>query len=106
MSKETILKIRETEENAARTVAEAEARAKEMRAEAEKAGMELCSAAEAEALAERAERTAQTELAIADMQAQVLAETEETLKEVANKARLSRTSAQKIVIRGLDTKCR
>ena len=46
MSRDTILKIKETEAEASRIVAEAEAKAKAMRAQAEADGRALCQSTE------------------------------------------------------------
>ena len=106
MSRETILKIKETEAEAARIIEEAEAKAKVMRAEAEEAGKTLCRTAERERSEELNGMLEQIRLKTEQMAEHVLAETKEEATAVAATARLNRKSAEKIVIRGLDAKCR
>ena len=55
MSREAILKVKETEEQALQLVRDARARAAQMREETEREGVALCAAAETETLAKREE---------------------------------------------------
>lgn len=106
MSRDSILKIKEAEQKAERIVeaARAEARAMIERAEAE--GHALCEAAEAEASEgdgvvkeQLYARTAET-VAKADGEARAEAEA------IRKNAFLNKRGAEKIVIRGLMSKCR
>lgn len=106
MSRNTILKIRETEAEAARIVAQAEERARSMRADAEEAGRALCRSTEQETSAELDGMLEQIRVKAAEMAEHILEETREEATAVAAAARLKRKSAEKIVIRGLDAKCR
>ena len=106
MSRDSILKIKETEQKAERVVEEARARARAMLEEAEKNGRMLCENAEAEARAADASlketlyaRTAET-VAKANEEARAEAE------EIRKNSFLNKRSAEKIVIRGLMSKCR
>ena len=106
MSRESIQKIKETEERAEQLVEEARRLAQERIALAEQEGRALC---------EQTER--ETNAAVAAMLAQLYERTEamsqrldEEAKEEADKMRadasLRKRSAEKIVIRGLTSKCR
>ncbi len=106
MSRESILKVRETEQKAERIVEEARARARAMVEKAEADGKAHCAEVEARVLSESAqmketlrERTSQT-VANADEEARKEAET------IRKEAFLNKRSAEKIVIRGLMSKCR
>ena len=106
MSRDSIVKIKETEQRAEQIVEEARARAKAMLEKAESDGRALCSRTEKEALARNAqmreelrERTAQT-VAHADEEARAAADA------IRKDAFLNKRSAEKIVIRGLMSKCR
>ena len=106
MSRDSILKIKETEQKAERIVEEANARARARVEEAEKNGRALCERAEAEAIAADESlkqtlyaRTAQT-VAKADEEARAEAEA------IRKNSFLNKRSAEKIVIRGLMSKCR
>ena len=106
MSRDSILMIRETEQKAAELIEQARAQAREMILHAEEDGRRLCAEAEAATRSELAtvketlhERTAQT-VAHADEEAHKEAE------EIRKGAFLNKRSAEKIVIRGLMSKCR
>ena len=106
MSKETMERIREAEAEADRRIAAAEAEAARMRAAADAAGRERCAKAEnaaGDALAaalnaaqQQADRLTEQALAAAKAEA-------ETVRKNAE-GRLS--EAEKIVIGGLEAKCR
>ena len=106
MSRDSILKIKETEQRAERIVEEAKLRARTMVEEAEAAGEKLCADTEERTRAEIAsmketlrERTAET-VKLAGEEAQDEAE------EIRKTAFLNKRGAEKIVIRGLMSKCR
>ncbi len=106
MSKEAFFKIREAEAEAERILAEAEAEASRMIAEARAAGEALCRSAEAQTARELADMMAQIHQRGAEHVERVLAEGREEEAEIEEKIRLTRRSAEKIVIRGLEAKCR
>ena len=106
MSRESILKIKETEQRAEQLVESAKARARAMVEEAEREGRALCAETERSVSAENAalmeqlrERTAQT-VAHADEEARKEADA------MRKEAFLNKRGAEKIVIRGLMSKCR
>ncbi len=106
MSKDTLEKIRKAERDAARLVADAEEQAKAMKADAVRAGEERCQATEKTVSGELAGMLEQIREKIAEMTERVMEETKAEAEEVATRARLNRKSAEKIVIGGLDAKCR
>ena len=106
MSKEAYFKIREAEAEAERIVAEAEAEASRMIAEAKAAGEALCRTAEEETARELADMMEQIRQRGGEHIERVLAEGREEEAEIEEKIRLTRRSAEKIVIRGLKVKCR
>ena len=106
MSRETILKLREAETEASRLLAEAEAQAKAMREAAEEAGRALCEKTEREVSAELDGMLEQIRVKAQEHHERVLEETRAEAETIASNVRLNRKSAEKIVIRGLDAKCR
>lgn len=106
MSKETVVKIRETEAEAARIIAEAKEQAHAMREQAEAEGRERCRSTEEAVSAELSEMLEQIRLKTEEISGHMLEETRARAEAVAANARLNRKSAEKIVIRGLDSKCR
>ena len=106
MSRESILKIQETEQLAEKIVADARARAEEMIAAAEAEGRALCAKTETETSASLAVMLEQlrerTEGMSERMETESLAQIEELKKNVS----LRRKIAEKIIIRGFDRKCR
>ena len=106
MSRETIFQLKEAEAEAARIVAQAKARADQMRAEAEAAGQALCLETESRVSEELAGMLEQIREKAEEHRERVLEETRAEAEAVAANVRLNRKSAEKIVIRGLDTKCR
>lgn len=106
MSKDTLKIIREAEESAARTVAEAEEKAKAMREAAVRRGEEELAETEQTVSAELAGMLEQIRVRTAELTERVLEETKAEAEAVAARARLNRKSAEKIVIGGLDAKCR
>ena len=106
MSKEAFFKIREAEAEAERILAEAEAEASRMITEAKAAGEALCRNAEQETAAELSRKMEQIHQRGEEHVERVLAEGHEEEAEIEEKIRLTRRSAEKIVIRGLEAKCR
>lgn len=106
MSKDTLEKIRKAEHDAEQLVADAEEKAKAMKAEAVRQGEELCRTTEESVSAELAGMLEQIREKTAELTDRVMEETKTEAEEVAARARLNRKSAEKIVIGGLDAKCR
>ena len=106
MSRESILKIRETEEVAAKTVEDARNRAREMLEAAEREGKALCARTEAEVTAEYAaliEKIRERSLLLDEKNQ---AEIDEEIAQLRREVSLRRKIAEKIIIRGLESKCR
>ena len=106
MSRESILKVKDAEAAAERIVEDAKKQADAMIATARKNGQQMCVAAEASAkesvntaMAMLHERTAQT-------MERVDADARDEVEEMRKEAFLRKRSAEKIVIRGLMSKCR
>ncbi len=106
MSRESILKIRETEQQAQRLVENAHHRAERMLEEAEARGKLLCEQTERETTEEMRELLLRLKEKTDEMDQRALSEAEEELEQLRKNARLNRKIAEKIVIRGLDAKCR
>lgn len=106
MSKDTLQKIREAEDGAARTVAKAGERAKAMKEAAVRAGEEQLAETEKTVSAELAGMLEQIRAKTGELTERVMEETRAEAEEIAARARLNRKSAEKIVIGGLDAKCR
>ncbi len=106
MSKDTLEKIRKAEHDAEQLVADAEEKAKAMKAEAIRQGEEFCRMTEESVSAELAGMLEQIREKTAELTDRVMEETKSEAEEVAARARLNRKSAEKIVIGGLDAKCR
>ena len=106
MSRESILKIQETEDLAEQIVAEARTRAQEMIASAESDGRTLCATTEretAESLAVMLDQIRERTVGMAErMSNECLSEVDELKKNVS----LRRKIAEKIIIRGFERKCR
>ena len=106
MSKETVFKIREAEAEADRILERARAEALRMREEAEAAGRLLCETTQREVSEELARMTEQIHVRAGEHTERVVSETKEEMAAVEESVRLTRRSAEKIVIRGLEAKCR
>ncbi len=106
MSRESILRISEAEDAAERMIADAKAQAQNMIETARKDGRALCERTEAEVSAEYAEKLKALAERAAQMQERVDAESREELTSVEAEIRLRRRSAEKIIIRGFEQKCR
>ena len=106
MSKETVFKIREAEAEAERIVARAQAEADRMRQEAEAAGRALCENTRREITQELASMNKQLRVRAQEHTDRVIEQAKEEMDDVAEKVRLTRRSAEKIVIGGLEAKCR
>lgn len=106
MSKDTLEKIRKAEADAARIVADAEEQAKQLKADTIRQGEEMCRRTEETVSAELVGMLEQIREKTAALTDRVMEETKTEAEEVAARARLNRKSAEKIVIGGLDAKCR
>ena len=106
MSRDSILKVMETENEAQRIVEDARLRARKMTEEAEQKGEALCLATEQETAKELGATLAQIREKTEQMTARVLEEANAEAEEIRKKAKLSKKVAEKIIIRGLDSKCR
>ena len=106
MSRESILRIREAEDAAERMIADAKAQAKEMTEAAHRDGRALCERTEADVTAEYGAKLTELGERAAQMRERVEAESREELASVEGEIRLRRRSAEKIIIRGFEQKCR
>ncbi len=106
MSREAILKITEAEAEAERLVCEARRRAEEMLREAEAGGQELCRRAEEQTTAELAGVLSQIRAKIEQSGARQETELREELEAMKEAALMRRRIAEKIIVRGLEAKCR
>ena len=106
MSRESILKIRETEDTAARTVETAKARAKEMVEQAERDGKALCERTEAETSAEYTAVLSRIRERSEAFLEDSRTETDEEIAKLRREVSLRRKIAEKIIIRGFESKCR
>lgn len=106
MSRESILRIREAEENAERMIADAKAQAQKMIEAARSDGRALCERTEADVTAEYGARLTELSERAAQMRERVDSESREELSSFEGEIRLRRRSAEKIIIRGFEQKCR
>ena len=106
MSRESIQKIKQTEADAERIVREAQARAQQMVADAERNGQELCQRTEEETVTAAKVVMAQLQERAESMQTRLAEEALQEVEELKRQASLRHRSAEKIVIRGLTSKCR
>ncbi len=106
MSKETIFKIREAEAEAERILAEAEAEAKRMLADARENAERLCGATEREISEELNQMTEQIRVKTLEHVSRVTEEANAEADALEEQVKLTRRAAEKIVIGGLEAKCR
>ena len=106
MSRESILKIQETERMAEKIVTDAQARAQEMIAAAEAEGRALCTNTEAETAASLASMLKQLRERTEGMSERMANESLAQIEEMKKNVSLRRKIAEKIIIRGVDRKCR
>ncbi len=106
MSRESIQKIREAEERAEQLVEDAKLQAREMQAKAEQLGREECERVELETAASLAEMMKQLRERTAAMTERMENEAREEAEKLQSDSALRKRSAEKIVIRGLMSKCR
>ena len=106
MSKESILKIKETEERAERIVADARLRAQELIATAEIEARAHCDAAEAQSTAELAAMLEKIRARTVTMAERMGEESDEEIAQMREQVALRRRIAEKIIIGGVVRKCR
>ena len=106
MSRESILKIQETEQLAERMVADARARAQAMIAEAEAEGKALCATTEQETAQSLAVMLKQIRERTEGMMERMENKSIEEVNEMKRNVSLRRRIAEKIIIRGFERKCR
>ena len=106
MSKESIQKIKEAEDRAESIVAEAKARAEEMIRAAEAAGVELVRATEENVRAEIASTSEAVRVKTAAAVDRAVERARENAETMRKDVSLRQHGAEKIVMRGLESKCR
>lgn len=106
MSRESIKMIKQTEQEAERILLEAREKAAQMVVDAQANGEALCESIEAETIAAAKEVIGQLRERAEGMRERLEAEAKEEAAEVVRQASLRKRSAEKIVIRGLASKCR
>ena len=106
MSKETIFKIREAEAEAERILAEAEAEAARMLADARANATRLCETTERDTSERLKEMTEQIRAKTEEHVSRVTEEANAEADALEERIKLTRKSAEKIVIGGLEAKCR
>ena len=106
MSREAILRIKDAETRAEEIVREARARAQSLREAAEREGLALCESVERETLSKKAEMMEQIRVKAEELFAATAEEARGEADELSKAVQLRRMIAEKIIVRGLDTKCR
>jgi vacuolar-type H+-ATPase subunit H len=106
MSRESIKMIKQTEEEAERILREAQQKAAQMVADAEANGAALCESTEQETIAAAKVVIGQLREKAENMRERLNAEAKGEAAEIVRQASLRKRSAEKIVIRGLASKCR
>mgnify|MGYP002510556066 CR=1 FL=1 len=106
MSRESINAIKQTEQQAERILREAQEKAAKMVADAEARGAALCENTETETVAAAKDVIVQLRERAETMRERLDTEAKEEAAEIVRQASLRKRSAEKIVIRGLASKCR
>lgn len=106
MSRESIKMIKQTEEEAERILREAQQKAAQMVADAEANGAALCESTEQETIAAAKAVIGQLRDKAENMRERLDTEAKTEAAEIVRQASLRKRSAEKIVIRGLASKCR
>lgn len=106
MSRESIMKIRETEEKADRIVAEAKQRAQQMTEQARLDGKALCETTERETADSLKAMLSDIRTRTESMSERFDAESGEAVDALNRSVSLRRKIAEKIIIRGFEKKCR
>ena len=106
MSRESILKIRETEAAAGQKISDAKSRAEAMLAAAEREGKALCERTEQDVRTKKAAVLSELAQKCDQLAKKSQAETEEEIAKLRREVNLRRKIAEKIIVRGLESKCR
>ena len=106
MSRESILKIQETEEEAVRLIADARERAKQLVADAQREGKESLRIAEEESHVAAAEMLSEIRERTAQLGERLDTESQEACEEMRRNVQLRRKAAEKVIMRGVEAKCR
>lgn len=106
MSRDSILKVKEVEAQAEKTVADAKQKAQQMLLQTHEEGRALCNDAELQTLAKREEMMTRIREKSVQLEEAALAEAKEEAADITREVSLRRKIAEKIIIRGLDSKCR
>ena len=106
MSRESIKMVKQTEQEAERILREAQEKAAKMVAEAEANGVALCENTEAETLAAAKGVIVQLRERAENLRERLEGEARDEVAVIVRQAGLRKRSAEKIVIRGLASKCR
>ncbi len=106
MSRESIRLVKQAEQEAERILREAQEKAVQMVAEAKANGAVLCEDTEAETVAAAKEVIVQLRERAEGLRERLDTEAKEEAAEITRQASLRKRSAEKIVIRGLASKCR
>ena len=106
MSRESIKAIKQTEQEAERILREAQEKAAKMVADAEANGVALCESTETETIAKAKEVIVQLRERAETLRDRLDTEAKEEVAEIVRQSSLRKRSAEKIVIRGLASKCR
>ena len=106
MSRESIKAIKQTEQEAERILREAQEKAAKMVADAEANGVALCDNTEKETIAKAKEVIVQLRERAETLRDRLDSEAKEEVAEIVRQSSLRKRSAEKIVIRGLASKCR
>lgn len=106
MSRESILRIREVEAEAEAIIARARAEAKETLANAEREGRELLGKTEADGLAASAQMLAEIRERTEQLGVRLEEDSRTECAELQKSVQLRRKAAEKVIMRGVEAKCR
>ena len=106
MSRESIRMVKQTEQEAERILREAQEKAAQMVADAEANGVALCENTETQTLAAAKEVIVQLRDRAENLRERLDGEARDEVAVIVRQASLRKRSAEKIVIRGLASKCR
>ena len=106
MSRESIKVVKQTEQEAERIVREAQEKAAQMVADAEANGVALCERTETETVAAAKKVIVQLRERSDNLRERLDTEARDEAAAIVRQASLRKRSAEKIVIRGLASKCR
>ena len=106
MSRESIKMVKQAEQEAERILREAQEKAAQLVADAEANGVALCENTEAQTLAAAKEVIVQLRDRAENLRERLDGEARDEVAVIVRQASLRKRSAEKIVIRGLASKCR